>query len=98
MKKIKSPWYALIWIVVWTAALVWFLLSGMFDQRESVALVLVWFVMVGITAYFLIGHLKRDMRVPRSVPAPGPALPSLNAACPCGSGIKYKRCCGQSKS
>ena len=28
-------------------------------------------------------------------PAAGPTSSSRNALCPCGSGKKYKRCCGQ---
>ena len=98
MKKIKSTWYGVLWIAIWTAALVWFLWSERFNQRESIALVMVWLVMVGITVYFLIGHLKRVMRQPKPATASGSALPALNAPCPCGSGMKYKRCCGRSSS
>jgi len=54
MKKIKSPWYGAVWILIWTAALFWFLLSGMFTARESVGLIVVWLVMVGITLYLMI--------------------------------------------
>jgi SEC-C motif len=97
MKKIKSPWYGLAWIVIWTAALAWFLNSGLFSTRESIGLVLVWLVLVGITLYLLIQHLRAEKPRPaRSAPATSDS-PSLNAPCPCGSGKKYKRCCGASK-
>lgn len=97
MKKIKSPWYGVLWIVIWTAALVWFLASGWFDTRESIALVLVWLILVGVTIYTLILYVRRVQEVTkRAVPqaAPTPATPSRNEPCPCGSGKKYKRCCG----
>ena len=95
MTKIKSPWYGAVWILIWTAALFWFLFSGMFNTRESVGLVIVYLVMVGITAYLMLTQKappKRKVREP--VPVAAPAVPSLNALCPCGSGKKYKRCCG----
>lgn len=53
MKKIKSPWYAFTWIIIWTVALLWFLKSGMFDEKESAGLIVVWIVMVGSTLYTL---------------------------------------------
>jgi uncharacterized protein len=31
---------------------------------------------------------------PRTAPAQAPATPGRNDACPCGSGKKYKKCCG----
>jgi len=97
MKKIKSPYYALIWVFVWTAALVWFLASGMFDFRETVGLVVVWAIMVGITLYSLAQYYRvRSREEPKPKPAP-PKKPALNAPCPCGSGLKYKRCCGVDK-
>jgi hypothetical protein len=30
----------------------------------------------------------------KPMPALAPAKPTLNGPCPCGSGRKYKRCCG----
>lgn len=96
MKKIKGPWYGILWIGIWTAALVWFLASGQFNLTESVGLVVVWLVMVGITIYLLIQHLRIAASRKSQEPTPPPAPPSLNAPCPCGSGKKYKRCCGSS--
>lgn len=95
MKKIKSPWYGVAWIVIWTAALAWFLTSGRFNQRECIGLILVWLILVGITVYFLAQHLRqqKSKRAVKTVRATG--SPSLNAPCPCGSGKKYKRCCGE---
>ncbi|MDQ7783712.1 MAG: SEC-C metal-binding domain-containing protein [Desulfomonilaceae bacterium] len=93
MKKIKSPWYGVVWIVIWTAALVWFLSSGMFNQRESIGLILVWAIMVGITVFLLIQHLRVQMKQTREPVKPANVKPSLNGPCPCGSGKKYKRCC-----
>jgi len=95
MKKIKSPWYGLTWIVIWTVALAWFLRSGLFDQRESIGLVIVWAILVGTTVYVIYRHVMAhgwDSPAPKS--APKVENPSLNALCPCGSGKKYKRCCG----
>ncbi|MGO9569827.1 MAG: SEC-C metal-binding domain-containing protein [Desulfomonilaceae bacterium] len=94
MKKIKSPWYGALWILVWTAALSWFLASGMFNTRESVGLVLVWLVLVGVTGYFIVHHLRQRARQPRAQSSRVAAPPALNSPCPCGSGKKYKRCCG----
>jgi TRAP-type C4-dicarboxylate transport system permease large subunit len=94
MKKIKSPWYGLIWIAIWTVAVVWFLKSGMFNERESIGLILVWVILVGITVYLLIQHLRFGPGT-KKTPIVSPASPpALNAECPCGSGKKYKRCCG----
>jgi hypothetical protein len=95
MKKIKSPWYGFAWIVVWTAGLVWMLQLGIFDRTESIGLIIVWFVMVGITVYLLLQYLRREFKkqkVEKTIPAP--AEPARNALCSCGSGKKYKRCCG----
>lgn len=36
-------------------------------------------------------------RQPAPAPSIAKATPSLNAPCPCGSGKKYKRCCGKEK-
>jgi hypothetical protein len=58
MKKLKSPWYGVLWIGIWTAALAWFLTSGMFTMRESVGLILVWLVLVGVTLYMLVRHYR----------------------------------------
>ena len=40
-----------------------------------------------------IGDIPELLRTAR--PARDSALPSRNAVCPCGSGRKYKRCCGK---
>lgn len=96
MKKIKSPWYGIVWILIWTAALLWFLTSGRFDQRESVGLFIVWVAMVGITVYYIALHVIRIGKQPRKPiikQAAKPDTPARNAPCPCGSGKKYKRCC-----
>jgi len=96
MKKIKSPWYAATWLVIWTAAIAWFVWSGMFSEKETVGLAVVWLVFCGITVYLLVkyflakGRLKAASCHQRKLPAP-----SLNGPCPCGSGLKYKRCCYQ---
>jgi len=95
MKKIPSPWYEITWIVVWTAALAWFLGSGRFNLREMIGLTLVWMILVGITAYFLV---KRWKYLPKRKAPEERAVartPARNAPCPCGSGLKFKRCCGE---
>jgi hypothetical protein len=97
MKKIKSPWYGIVWIAIWTAALVWFLTSGRFDERESIGLILVWVILVGVTVYLLIQRLRIDDRTRKATPVAAPSGPALNALCQCGSGKKYKRCCGAAK-
>lgn len=94
MKKIKGPWYGILWIGIWTAGLVWFLTSGRFDRTESIGLVVVWAVLVGITVYLLIQHLRFSPRKKDLKPKAQPVAPSLNGPCPCGSGKKFKRCCG----
>lgn len=94
MKKIKSPWYAMVWIAIWTIALVWFLVSGHFNERESTGLVLAWMVLVGSTVYMLIRHGRQSLRQQALRAPQAAAHPSLNGPCPCGSGRKYKRCCG----
>lgn len=98
MKKIKSPWYGMVWIVIWTTALMWFLYSGMFNQTESMGLIAVWVVMVGITIFMIVRQFRATggFKKPEKKSVKG-ILPSLNSACPCGSGKKYKRCCGASK-
>ncbi|MFH1116696.1 MAG: SEC-C metal-binding domain-containing protein [Pseudomonadota bacterium] len=93
MKKIKSPWYGVVWIVIWTAALGWFVASGKFNQRESIGLILVWAVMTAVTGYLVVQHVRRSPK-PTGKAAKSPEVkPSLNGPCPCGSGKKYKRCC-----
>jgi TRAP-type C4-dicarboxylate transport system permease large subunit len=62
MKKIKSPWYGVVWIIIWTVALVWFLSSGMFNFRESVGLGLVWSILVGVTVYLIVQNLRLRSR------------------------------------
>jgi TRAP-type C4-dicarboxylate transport system permease large subunit len=93
MKKIKSPWYGVVWIFIWTIALIWFIASGMFDQRESVGLVIVWIVLVGVTLYVLLQNFRLKAKQTQGRLAPSMVSPSLNSPCPCGSGKKYKRCC-----
>lgn len=95
MKKIKSPWYAIVWIGIWTIALVWFLVSGHFNERESAGLVLAWIVLVGSTVYMLIRHGWQSVRQEALRTPQAETRPSLNGPCPCGSGRKYKRCCGR---
>ncbi|MCA1960655.1 MAG: SEC-C domain-containing protein [Desulfomonile sp.] len=95
MKKMRqSPWYGLIWIAVWTVALIWFVVSGMFDTREILGFAFVWLVMVGMTMYLLWKRYQVGRRVAQRNRAVAAAAPALNAPCPCGSGKKYKRCCG----
>jgi TRAP-type C4-dicarboxylate transport system permease small subunit len=95
MKKLRqSPWYGVVWILVWSVALVWFVLSGMFDTREVAGFAFVWLVMVGMTAYLLWKRHQAHRRVALRTPAVAAKTPALNAPCPCGSGRKFKRCCG----
>lgn len=95
MKKIKSPYYGIVWILIWTAALGWFLQSGLFNERESVGLLIVWAILVGTTVYVIYRHLKvHGWSPPQPKNAKKTDTPTLNALCPCGSGKKYKRCCG----
>lgn len=95
MKKFRqSPWYGVTWIGIWTVALGWFVVSGMFDAREIAGFGFVWLVMVGMTVYLLWKRRQIGRSAaPRNLPS-APATPALNAPCPCGSGKKYKRCCG----
>ncbi len=94
MKKIKSPYYAMFWIVLWTVALIWFLASDRFNYTESVGLMLMWAVMVGATVYVMIKSM-RVQKIMKSSNTKGlENKPGLNAPCPCGSGKKFKRCCG----
>lgn len=95
MKKLRqSPWYGVLWIAVWTVALAWFALSGMFDAREIAGFAFVWLVMVGMTVYLLWKHYQVHRRVGQRRQVVATATPALNGPCPCGSGKKYKRCCG----
>lgn len=95
MKKIKSPWYGLTWIGIWTAALAWFLGSGLFNELECAGLVIVWAILVGTTCYVIYKHIKvHGWRSLESKPAKKVETTALNAPCPCGSGKKFKRCCG----
>jgi hypothetical protein len=95
MKKIKSPWYGITWIVIWTAALAWFLGSGLFNERESIGLITVWLILVVTTVWVIYKHVKiHGWMPPEPKPTKKDATPALNALCPCGSGKKYKRCCG----
>lgn len=96
MKKIKSPYYGMFWIVLWTLALIWFLASDRFNTTESIGLIIVWTVMVGATVYVLYQNFRFSKTTKPRVKQVEPAGPPLNAQCPCGSGKKYKRCCGAS--
>ncbi|MCL5124336.1 MAG: hypothetical protein M1511_07550 [Deltaproteobacteria bacterium] len=58
MKKIKSPYYGLLWILIWTAGIIWFLWTGIFNQRELAGLILVWLILVGITTYYIWINFK----------------------------------------
>ena len=58
MKKIKSPYYGLLWILIWTVGIIWFMYAGIFNQRELTGLVLVWLILVGVTLYFLWMNFK----------------------------------------
>jgi hypothetical protein len=97
MKKIKSPWYGLVWMVVWTVGVIWLIASGRYNEKESFGLILVWLILVGSTIYVLIKYFRTHGFKPKPKPlnkkAENARTP-LNAPCPCGSGKKYKRCCG----
>jgi hypothetical protein len=95
-KQARGPWYGIIWIIVWTGALVWFYWSGIFNNRELMGLTVVWAVLVGMTVYFIARRINLRQISAMFAPKPEPVRPSLNAACPCGSGKKYKRCCAVS--
>jgi hypothetical protein len=91
MKKIKSPWYGAVWMLIWTAAIIWFAFSDWFNTKEFIGLVIVWAILCGVTGWLIV----KDWRIRKSRPVPqAPKRPNLNAPCPCGSGKKYKRCCG----
>ncbi len=97
MKKIKSPWYALIWVLIWTAFLMWSVNSGIFSDREIIGLAIVWLIFVGVTIYILVQYWRAQEQAAeaaRKTRESAPPPPALNAPCPCGSGKKYKRCCG----
>ena len=94
MKRIKSPWYEIIWMSVWSAALAAIIGTGMFDTRETVGLILVWAVLVGMNVYSLVLYFRSHRKSLLAATTPRPETPGLNAPCPCGSGKKYKRCCG----
>ena len=98
MKRIKSPWYEIIWMSVWSAALAAIVGTGMFDTKETVGLVLVWAVLVGMNVYSLVLHFRSRREKVLAEAAPHLETPALNAPCPCGSGKKYKRCCGAKNS
>ena len=94
MKKIKSPYYAIFWIILWTIALIWFLASERFNTTESLGLIIMWVVMVGATVFVMFQAMRAQKRIKIQKAAAPPAKPGLNALCPCGSGKKFKRCCG----
>ncbi|MCX5873709.1 MAG: hypothetical protein NTY51_10840 [Deltaproteobacteria bacterium] len=58
MKKIKSPYYGILWILIWTAAIIWFMWIDMFNQRELIGLALVWLILVGVTTYYVVLNFK----------------------------------------
>ena len=95
MKKIKSPWYGVVWIFIWSAALIWFMRSGWFNGREIIGLSVVWAILVGITSYLIFLQFRLQATIPKQDPISLPPPPALNALCPCGSGKKYKRCCAR---
>ena len=94
MKRIKSPWYEIIWMSVWSAALAAIIGTGMFDARETAGLILIWAVLVGMNVYSLVLFFRSNKKTSVAPASPSPVAPGLNAPCPCGSGKKYKRCCG----
>jgi len=95
MKKIKNPWYCALWIIVWTASVIWLVNSGHFNREECIGLVLAWLVMVGVLGYCFVQSLWFKP-ADAGTGSDHPSTPTArNAACPCGSGKKYKRCCGQ---
>jgi hypothetical protein len=95
MRKIKTPWYSVVWITIWTAAVIWFINSGQFNREECIGLILAWLVMVGVMGYFLLQYLRQNPGGAGTDNSRLSVPPARNAACPCGSGKKYKRCCGQ---
>ncbi len=95
MKKIKSPWYGVVWIFIWSAALIWFMRSGWFNAREIIGLSVVWAILVGITSYLIFQQFRLQANIPKQDPVSPSPPPALNALCPCGSGKKYKRCCAR---
>jgi hypothetical protein len=99
MKKIKSPWYALTWLIIWTVAIAWFVSSQMFNATEIIGLIAVWLVFSGVTVYLLVKYFLANRNAQRGASSQKKrATPSLNGPCPCGSGLKYKRCCYQRPS
>jgi hypothetical protein len=58
MKKIKSPYYGLLWIFIWTVGIIWFIWTDIFSQRELTGLILVWLILVGVTSYFIWMNFK----------------------------------------
>ncbi len=94
MKKLKSPWYEITWMSVWSAALAAIVRAGMFDVKETVGLILVWAALMGLCVYSLALHFKSRRKSVLAAATPISEAPALNAPCPCGSGEKYKRCCG----
>ncbi len=58
MKKIKSPYYGIVWILIWTAGIIWFIYTDIFSQRELTGLVLVWLILVGVTLYYVWMNFK----------------------------------------
>lgn len=84
----------MFWIVLWTVALIWFLSSNMFNTTENIGLIIVWVVMVGATVYVLFQNAKAQKMIRPKSTLVRTDKPTLNAACPCGSGKKFKRCCG----
>ncbi len=62
MKRIKSPWYEIIWMSVWSAALAAIIGTGMFDARETVGLILVWAVLVGMNVYSLVLFFRSNRK------------------------------------
>lgn len=92
-KKIKGPWYALLWIGIWSVSGLFFWFGPLFQWKEKVGLVIVCAILIAVTLFLLAKHYYEQRKKPQPVKAIR-MKPSLNAPCPCGSGKKYKRCCG----
>ncbi|MGC8602448.1 MAG: hypothetical protein ACP5VS_02025 [Desulfomonilaceae bacterium] len=62
MKKIKSPYYGLLWILIWTLGIIWFVWTGRFNQRELTGLILVWLILVGVTTYYMCINFRMKQK------------------------------------
>jgi TRAP-type C4-dicarboxylate transport system permease large subunit len=98
VKRKRNPWYGVVWVIIWAAALIYFVWSGMFNQREAVAMFIAWAVLTGFTVYAVVRHVTLSRARTRQTTPSLPATTARNAPCPCGSGKKYKRCCGNTST